>query len=772
MVVDVVRPSVDERVRAALWFAERGFGVFSVWAANDDGDCRCPTASKTRGADGRCSSPGKHPVTTNGFHDATTDPARIRSMLTTSQQPNYGIVPPPGVFALDVDDDGDGIGRLARLQALHGSLPPTLRTQTANGQHIFLRWPADLPRPVHKLYGYVTRWGSGEAAGYVIGPRSVHASGFVYAPMPDSFEIADLPDVWAQAALEGERSPRITVGGELPERGGRHDWLRDRARYYRGLIDDKAVLRAAMLAENARLKEPKTEAEVDRAIGEVFERFPLDPPATVEERVARRLGDDELDILGLSSSGEFPAPPDLTAFAGRLGEMVGALSNGTDASNVGLLGCLIAVMGAMVPGQAYFHRNQTSSPFIALVGESSIGRKGTAMNRVLDATIEALGVLPVNRMLLDGINSGEGLVAALARKQEAFPQEPTGGLIFEEEYATLIASRGREGSTLDSRMRVAFDGGSLSNRRSADQKVVRPPYWLPALVAITPSELQARVEAGSLQSGSTNRWLHLPVTRRLMEPTNEPPVFPRKIREDLIAANREAAERRPDLAVDPDVRRTLSEYADFCSAESGGLAGDLTKRFAVIAFRIALVHALVERSTVVGTGHLTRALALTEYARRGIPWVFGDTIGDRDAALLYRHLEDRGRLSTSAITRHVIRDPARRQSAIDELLRIRRARVVTVQTSGRSRRELEAVPASDALFAPFFHVPYLSQSETVKTVERVEEMEISAQEPWKEAGKKVEGSPESVVCSDYHGHQSRHVFRDGDWVCERCEGTR
>jgi hypothetical protein len=248
----LTRPTVEDRIKAALWFVERGFSAFSVWSADERGHCRCPKGVL-------CTSPGKHPIPPRGFEDATTDAQRIRTMLSAASEPNYGLLPPPGVFALDVDDDGDGIARLARLEALYGPLPATLRTQTANGQHIFLRWPDGLPRPLHKMFGYVTRWGSGSQAGYVIGPRSVHPSGVAYEPVSGAFEIATLPDSWAQAALEGERAPLVSIGGRpLPERGGRHDWLRDRARYYRGVMDNRDVLRAALLAENSRIPQPKT----------------------------------------------------------------------------------------------------------------------------------------------------------------------------------------------------------------------------------------------------------------------------------------------------------------------------------------------------------------------------------------------------------------------------------------------------------------------------------------------------------------------------------
>ena len=124
------RPTPEDRIKAALWFAEHGFGVFSVWSADPDGTCRCPLRLD-------CSNAGKHPIPRRGFQDATTDPTLIRNMLTAGSEPNYGLVCPDGVFALDVD--GDGIERLIALESEMGELPPTLRTKTAHGEHVFLR---------------------------------------------------------------------------------------------------------------------------------------------------------------------------------------------------------------------------------------------------------------------------------------------------------------------------------------------------------------------------------------------------------------------------------------------------------------------------------------------------------------------------------------------------------------------------------------------------------------------------------------------------------
>ena len=59
------RPSNDDRIHAALWFADHGFGIFTVWSTTDTGVCRCPSGA-------RCENAGKHPLTLHGFLDATT----------------------------------------------------------------------------------------------------------------------------------------------------------------------------------------------------------------------------------------------------------------------------------------------------------------------------------------------------------------------------------------------------------------------------------------------------------------------------------------------------------------------------------------------------------------------------------------------------------------------------------------------------------------------------------------------------------------------------
>ena len=106
----------------ALNYARRGWPVFPVHSATN-GTCSCGRPD--------CRHPAKHPRTSNGFHDATTDEHQIREWWTQALHANIGIPTGrvSGILVIDVNPRNGGEARLHALNEEH-NLPSILASQT------------------------------------------------------------------------------------------------------------------------------------------------------------------------------------------------------------------------------------------------------------------------------------------------------------------------------------------------------------------------------------------------------------------------------------------------------------------------------------------------------------------------------------------------------------------------------------------------------------------------------------------------------------------
>lgn len=772
-------------VAAARYFVGLGCTAFPVWGSKG-GRCNCGDPHDGSGKHGP-DNVGKHPATINGFKDGTQDPSAIARFLGNPGTPNYGLTVPVGVLAVDVD--GEGIAQWDALQHRYGPLPVTLTTLTANGRHYFYRWPEAMgPMPTGKLFGFVTRR---HDDGYIIGPGSVHPKGVVYDTLRREnghpYPIAELPRAWAEAALR-EHAPKTTdpnvitidAGGyQLPEHGysgARYDEIvrYTASRYLRGIPEDEiweGVLHILAPRFAVPLSEPELRTRFARAWANTPKR--LGPPRQLEENqetgaVELRAGADESrGIASPIAAGRFPDPPDRIAFGGLIGDVVADLAAGTDASEVGILGSLLAFMGALYPAEGHFGRHQSTAIFVGLVGPSTEGRKGTAMERAEMAMSQALGASVVSNVMLDGVNSGEGLVSALETRQTRFRNDPVAGVMYEEEFATLLAAQSRDNSTLDPRMRTAWDGKVLSNRKQSSQQSIEPPYWVSALVSITPKELRERAPKGAFTSGSFNRWLWLPVIRRDIEVMDTPPDVPYELRTRLSEAYHSAQQERPFLRHTAAAQRLLSDYSAHLLRVGVGIERDLAARLVPIALRVGLIHAMVEGQREVTRDHVARGIALSEYARSGITWIFGMTVGDPIAIQILRLAMDdeNGVVTKQQITQDATRDSIKRQAAIDTLVEAGLVEVVRVRTNGRPRQEVRLRPSSGT-FQPFSH---LSASQPREVESLPETRETAETRITLKTLKSAEKGGWLTPCKDYPDHQDHHQQTPDGWVCTRCQ---
>lgn len=170
---------------AGLVLASAGWSVFPCWWPQKDGDslvCACPNGAK-------CSSPGKHPRTNRGLHDATTNPAYIKRWYQLWHPANLAVsCGASNIFVVDVDARKGG--------KAPAGLPETLTARTGGGGLHLVYWQ---PKEGERIRNRANLWPGVDIrgdGGYVLVDPSRHISGGKYEWIGgfDVSKIAVAPD--------------------------------------------------------------------------------------------------------------------------------------------------------------------------------------------------------------------------------------------------------------------------------------------------------------------------------------------------------------------------------------------------------------------------------------------------------------------------------------------------------------------------------------------------------------------------------------------------
>lgn len=174
-------PIEDALENRAVRYANAGYRVFPCHTPTADGACSCGNYA--------CKSIGKHPRTTSGLNDATTDPDQVAAWWRKWPDANIGLATGGNkrLVILDVDQPD-------AIHALPADLAPTYTTQTGRaggGRHHWYHAPpgVTITNRRGQLPAGIDIRGDG---GYIIAPPSLHATGERYRPA-DKRPIAELP---------------------------------------------------------------------------------------------------------------------------------------------------------------------------------------------------------------------------------------------------------------------------------------------------------------------------------------------------------------------------------------------------------------------------------------------------------------------------------------------------------------------------------------------------------------------------------------------------
>lgn len=323
---------------------------------------------------------------------------------------------------------------------------------------------------------------------------------------------------------------------------------------------------------------------------------------------------------------------DAAAYHGLAGEIVRAIALDTEADPAALLFSLLAGVGNIAGRQpaAFVHADaHPARLFVAIVGETSSGAKGTSWAAVLPV-LRAADERWLTTRIRNGFGSGEAIIADVAGTGDEAPD--TRLFVLEPEFSRLLAINARDGSTQSMVLRAAWDGGTLAVRRSKD-RVIAEGAHVSIVGHVTPDELRARLTEADVAGGFANRFLLVCVRRSRKIPR------PRPLQDSvaggfggrIAAALAKASLAR--IATWSADAEPLWDALYLHEPDRDGLVGALTARAHPQKLRLAVAYALLDGSAIIRPEHLAAAEAAWRYCAASAEHLFGGLRGD--------HVQDR-----------------------------------------------------------------------------------------------------------------------------------
>jgi hypothetical protein len=406
-------------------------------------------------------------------------------------------------------------------------------------------------------------------------------------------------------------------------------------------------------------------------------------------------GDDEPE----TTNSPWPAL-DGAAYHGLVGEIVRLFEPHTEADPVGILLQILVVFGNIIGHSPYYlveGDQHHSNLFVALVGTSSKGRKGTSSGRVRSITKDADEFWSIERCV-SGLSSGEGLINAVRDEikkwnaKEKIEEIVDPGvkdkrlMVEEQEFAGALAVMERHGNTLSTVIRNAWD-----NRRQQTMTKSSPLTatggHISIVAHITEAETRSRLTRTDMANGFANRFLFCSVKRSKFLPHGG------NLDETELMGVAGRFKEVVDFAKNAG-RVTMTKAAAAAwtlvypelSAEKPGLLGAVVARAEAQTIRLAQLYALFDRKHAIDVVHLEAAIAVWTYCEASAIRIFGDSLGDPVADEILRAL----RRTKNGMSRTEIRDLFARHGKVDQiaaalatLLAFGKARFEERRTSGR-----------------------------------------------------------------------------------------
>jgi hypothetical protein len=332
-----------------------------------------------------------------------------------------------------------------------------------------------------------------------------------------------------------------------------------------------------------------------------------------------------------------------SAAHGLVGEIAKLATRDSEADPVAVMATALAWGAASFGRSRFFRVGDTvhhARLFSALVGASSRARKGTSLGPVqrifggAEGILKAQSTLPFPAGLplnvSHGLSSGEGLIAEIRDKRD---DEDEGAvtdkrlLVVEGEFGAVLRQFQRQGNTLSTTLRVAWDGSNLGTMTKHNRERATEPH-ICVLGHITGDELKELLTSSDIWNGVANRFLWMAVRRSKILPFAKPmpDVEVATIAKELARVIEYAHSRSRADAELTMSNSAQSHWADCYSElthDHPGILGAVTSRAEAQALRLAMTFALFDGKERIELQHLEAALTFWRYAFDSAGYIFG-----------------------------------------------------------------------------------------------------------------------------------------------------
>lgn len=365
---------------------------------------------------------------------------------------------------------------------------------------------------------------------------------------------------------------------------------------------------------------------------------------------ATMIDDDKPDSTGPLSS----APEYFPAFDGLAGDFIRLVGPTSEADPMAVLVQLLVTFGSAIGKAAHFLAEATAhyaNESVVVVGGSSKARKGTSlghvrrMMRLIDPAWDA-------ECVVENLTSGEGLVERVGHAAVANQAVEPRLLAVLGEFASVLHMMRRQGNSLSSVLRVAWDGSPLQIlTKNAPCRVDNA--HVSVIGHITGRELKRCLDSVEIANGFGNRimWVY----------ANRSKYLPFGGRYDLTESAPLAVRFRAALAfgkaqgvmaMDAAARDLWKGVYRKLTSERDDDVGMLLGRAEAHVMRLSMIYAVLDRSPEIRFKHLISALAVQAYAKASCQHIFGETRTNSTTSRLTTALKN----SENGLSRTQIRD--------------------------------------------------------------------------------------------------------------------